>query len=188
MLHDVFLGLGGNIGDTYTILSRAIARIEMIPTVSHLEVSPFYLTSPVSDIPQGLYINAVCRLRTSLSPIKLLRYLQQIETNLGRVPKRKNAARILDIDILLHGKEASVGPPLDIPHPRWLERLFVLRPMADLVSHIELPDGSIVDVKQSLKDFPYAHQQWVWPLEGEQCLTTCGIVPVAALDLLIGEA
>lgn len=179
--HDVFLGLGGNIGDTYTVLTRAVARIEMIPTVSALQVSPFYLTSPVSDIPQGLYINAVCRLRTTLSPSRLLRYLQQIETNLGKLPKRKNAARILDIDILLHGKQVVSTSSLQIPHPCWLDRLFVLRPMADLVSHVELPDDTILDLQKAIDEFPLADQQWVWPLEADA-------IPELALDVLLGEA
>ncbi len=175
--HHVFLGLGGNIGDTYSVLQRALTRLELIPTVSDLAVSSFYFTSPISDIPQGPYINAVCRLKTALEPRRFFWYLQQIEQSIGRVPtKRKNAPRILDIDILFYGTEAFECPGLSIPHPRWAERLFVLRPLTDLVSSIELPDGTCVELQNLIDNMSSYHGQWVCPLEE------------MSLDILIGNA
>ncbi|MDP1835621.1 MAG: 2-amino-4-hydroxy-6-hydroxymethyldihydropteridine diphosphokinase [Chlamydiales bacterium] len=167
---EVFLGFGGNIGDTKAVLTQAIDLIRELPLVYNVMSSQFYLTSPVSDIPQAPYINAVCRLETSYSPTELLGCLQDLEGLFGKdmMPKVKNAPRVLDIDILFFGQQRIVAPGLEIPHPRWQERLFVLRPLSDLERHITLPTGQIVDVNYLIDTFPHLANQWVTPVPEEK--------------------
>lgn len=133
---NVYLGLGGNIGDSAATLSHSFARIASIPQVKELEVSSFYETTPVSDLAQPNFLNAVCRLKTSLGARQLLEYLQAIEELQGKAAKPKNVPRVIDIDILFFGTERHQAPDLEIPHPRWHERLFVIIPLMDLTTTI----------------------------------------------------
>jgi 2-amino-4-hydroxy-6-hydroxymethyldihydropteridine diphosphokinase len=97
------------------------------------------LTSPLEIIDGGgFFVNAVCCFQTTLSPKQLLVELQKIEGDLGKGTKPKNASRFIDIDILFYGKEVYQDEKLEIPHPRWKERLFVLVPLAELTPVIHL--------------------------------------------------
>lgn len=163
---EVFIGLGGNMGDVCATLQHALRLIARLEQVWLTGVSRFYLTTPVSDIPQDPYTNAVCRCNTTLSAPELLKKLQHIEKLLGKVPIEKNAPRPIDLDILFFGSERYDSPTLKIPHPRWKERLFVLRPLADLTSEISIPnaDGSghkRFNLLEYLKTFPNPHQETV---------------------------
>jgi len=137
-MKEVFLGLGGNIGAVTETLQKAEALIRALPHTQQVRFSRLYRTSPVSDILQNDYINCVCQLFTPLEPKNLLRALQKIETQLGKVKKEKNAPRILDIDILLFGDEVMSHEELELPHPRWWDRLFVLIPLAELMGTVEI--------------------------------------------------
>jgi 2-amino-4-hydroxy-6-hydroxymethyldihydropteridine diphosphokinase len=139
-MHDVYLGLGGNIGDSYAILQSALKKIEAVPGVEDIRVSRFYVTTPVGGgLPQNNYINAVCQLKTDHNPKQLLTILQDIECQLGKKPKLKNAPRIIDIDILIYGQLSYQDSHLIIPHSHWQERLFVLMPLSDLIEDIKVP-------------------------------------------------
>lgn len=129
----VYVGLGGNIGLTLSILKNALVAMAQIPEIEHMSVSRFYRTSPVGGVEQADFINAVCRFHTFLTPQALLRKLQDIEVALGKKPKAKNAPRRIDLDILFYGKLAYSSADLMIPHPHWKERLFVLVPLAELL-------------------------------------------------------
>lgn len=169
-LPEVYVGLGGNIGDSCTILEWAIEKIALLPGVYNITVSRFYYTTPVSSIPQDPYINAVCYFKTSDSAHTLLKQLQDIEKSLGKVEKLKEAPRIIDIDILFYGVETFNEVDLQIPHPRWSERLFVVAPLADLTAHVFIPDAknpktiAHFDVRKYLQNFPNIHQEVVTPM------------------------
>ena len=142
-MKEVFLGIGSNIGPSVAIVNKAIEKISNLPMVWDLECSPLYKTSPVSNLKQRDYINLVCKLKTNLKdPFLFLKHLQKIEKEMGKVPKPKNAPRILDIDILLYGDLYVSEENLEIPHPRMLERLFVLRPLYELQPEIIFPISS----------------------------------------------
>ena len=166
-LTTTYLGLGGNIGDTVAIFQQALTMIRQVRGVCDLEVSPFYRTTPVSDTPQDDYVNAVCRLKTSLSILQLMEQLQHIERSLGKVPKEKFAPRVLDLDILFFGKELHKHPDCEVPHPRWRDRLFVIAPLKDLTATIDIPNRHIpggietIDLSQMLKAFPNIHNETV---------------------------
>ncbi len=138
-----FIGLGGNVGDTAAILNGALQDICALKGIGKGCCSRFYRTSPVSPIPQADYINAVCSFETTLSPRELLEALQKIEGKWGKVPKPKDAPRPLDLDILLYGNETVREADLQIPHPCWEERLFVLIPLNELIDEVAVGDRVI---------------------------------------------
>lgn len=147
-LTDVYIGLGGNIADSYSILKESLIRLQTLEGIDELRVSNFYITTPVSSIPQENYLNAVCYFKTTLAAPELLKKLQQIETALGKIPKPKDAPRPIDIDILLFGLEVHQTKELEIPHPHWMKRLFVLVPLSDLIEDLVIPDPLCSDGKR----------------------------------------
>jgi 2-amino-4-hydroxy-6-hydroxymethyldihydropteridine diphosphokinase len=163
---EVYIGLGGNIGNAFLTLHQALSLIGALENVQITGISRFYDTSPVSDIPQNNFVNAVCRCETTLSAFQLLKKLQEIETSLGKKTKAKNAPRLIDLDILFFGQEKHSTEFLEIPHPRWKERLFVLYPLSDLTSEITVPESEgtglqRVNLLEYLKTFPNPHHETV---------------------------
>jgi 2-amino-4-hydroxy-6-hydroxymethyldihydropteridine diphosphokinase len=139
----VYLSIGGNEGDRFSSMQQALLVISHIPGIKNFKTSSLYETSPVSDIPQNDYLNAVCCFDTDLDARALLNCLQTIEKSLGKVAKPKNAARIIDIDMIFFGEEVFRSDELEIPHPRWRERLFVIIPLLELTPIINLRHPSI---------------------------------------------
>lgn len=161
----VYVGLGGNLENPLLNIQATLNLIKNHPSICRLETSKFYLTLPVSPIPQPDYINAVCSFYTDLAPLDLLFELQKIERQIGKVPKSKQAPRIIDCDILFYGDQVVALPELEIPHPRWRERLFVLTPLADLVDILQVPGLlSPISLQKELNVFPNIHNERVLPL------------------------
>jgi 2-amino-4-hydroxy-6-hydroxymethyldihydropteridine diphosphokinase len=166
---DVYLSLGSNLGDCVSIIKRALLCISNISETCLLKTSRFYQTTPVSDLPQNDYVNAACKLRTSLNAQELFRHLKKVETDLGKRQKPKNAPRKIDLDILLFGSDFIHSDTLQIPHPRWRERLFVLIPLLDLAEEITYPinnQGAMetLKLKEFIHSFPNPHHEHVLPL------------------------
>ncbi|MCX6354538.1 MAG: 2-amino-4-hydroxy-6-hydroxymethyldihydropteridine diphosphokinase [Candidatus Aureabacteria bacterium] len=135
----VYLGLGSNIGDGERQIRRALRAIDAVKGVAVRRVSALYLSEPVGGPPQPWYSNAVAEIETSLTPEELLDALQRIEADMGRVRAQRNAARPIDLDILLFGERMIASRSLTIPHPRMTERRFVLEPLAEIASDIVHP-------------------------------------------------
>jgi len=129
----VYVALGGNIGETEQIFARALQKIKSLDGVAGLLVSSFYQTKPVSEIAQADFLNAVCSFETTLNPKALLRALQKIERDLGKVKKGRDEPRVIDLDLIFYGNEVVHDEELMIPHPRWHEREFVLTPLIELM-------------------------------------------------------
>ncbi|MFQ5728764.1 MAG: 2-amino-4-hydroxy-6-hydroxymethyldihydropteridine diphosphokinase [Waddliaceae bacterium] len=163
----VYVALGGNIGDSVAVLTRALQEISQISGVFELKPSNFYRTTPVGATDQDDYVNAVCTFRTSLKIKELHSTLQGIEEKLGKVPKLKDAPRVIDLDLLFYGTESYHEDNLQVPHPRWEERMFVLTPLSDLVAELTVPDSSLpsgfrqVDLRERLRNFPNTHNETV---------------------------
>ena len=142
-LNEVYVGLGGNIGDSISILKTALREMSSLSGTCSLICSSFYSTKPISDIPQRNFVNAACRFYTPFSALQLLSALQQIERKLGREKKSKNeprnTPRTIDLDILFFNKELYQTPELTVPHPAWNSRLFVLLPLSDITDTITVP-------------------------------------------------
>ncbi|MXV79532.1 MAG: 2-amino-4-hydroxy-6-hydroxymethyldihydropteridine diphosphokinase [Chloroflexi bacterium] len=139
---NVFLGLGGNLGDRRELMRSAVAEIRQV--VDDVRVSSLYESAAWGVTDQPAFLNAVVRGRTSLNPLDLLDAVQSIENELGRVREQRWGPRLIDIDILLYGAEVIDEPRLQVPHPYMTQRGFVLRPLADLAAGLTLPDGSLV--------------------------------------------
>lgn len=129
---EVYIGLGSNLDHPLQQLRSAVEEIKGLADVRHEVLSPFYLSQPVGPQDQPDYINAVQRIKTSLSPLTLLRKLQAIEDGHARVRLVRWGARTLDLDILLYGKQIIELPDLRVPHPEMANRAFVLFPLADI--------------------------------------------------------
>jgi 2-amino-4-hydroxy-6-hydroxymethyldihydropteridine diphosphokinase len=132
--HDVFLGLGSNMGDRGENLNHAINRIEeRIGEV--ITISTFYVNEPVGFESENRFLNAVCEVKTRLRPMELLQRTQEIETEMGRTTKSENrvyADRMIDIDLLLFDDKVFANEKLILPHPHLYERAFVLLPLAEI--------------------------------------------------------
>ncbi|MBP7056073.1 MAG: 2-amino-4-hydroxy-6-hydroxymethyldihydropteridine diphosphokinase [Candidatus Omnitrophica bacterium] len=127
-----YIGIGSNIGDRYSYIDKAIGAMRGYPGIIVKRVSDIYETEPVSDIPQGRFLNGVVEIKTRLSPRDLLKSLNLIEKDLGRSRIVRNGPRTIDLDILYYGDEIIQEKDLVIPHPRINEREFVLRGLRQL--------------------------------------------------------
>ncbi len=89
----------------------------------------------VGGPPQGKFLNGVVKIETFLSPLELLRHLQEIEKAIGRKPSKVRwGPREIDLDILLYGDEKIDEPDLKIPHPEMKKRNFVLKPLSEIIN------------------------------------------------------
>jgi 2-amino-4-hydroxy-6-hydroxymethyldihydropteridine diphosphokinase len=127
-----YIGIGSNLGDRRSYVDKAIEYLKHNKDINFKRSSSIYETDPVSDIPQGRFLNGVLEIETVLKPLELLKELNRIEESLGRKRGVKNAPRTIDLDILYYGHEAVEEDGLIIPHPRILEREFVLRGLREL--------------------------------------------------------
>lgn len=133
-----YIGLGSNLDHPRKQILTAVAKIKSLPDSSFVSVSRLYETEPVGFNDQPNFINAVLALDTKLPAEKLLQALQAIENQHGRVRGlNRNGPRTLDLDLLLYGHDVIRTDTLIVPHPRMLEREFVLMPLADIVTDID---------------------------------------------------
>lgn len=134
-----FVALGANLGDAAQAVRAAIAALEALPEGKLTAASSLYTTAPV-DSSGPDYVNAVVRLETGLTAPGLLHALQQIEADAGRTRPWRHAPRTLDLDLLLYGSAQIHSPQLEVPHPRMLERAFVLVPLAEIAPDLVGPE------------------------------------------------
>lgn len=135
------LALGSNLGDRLATLQAAVDQLAASPGVSVRAVSSVYETDPVGTDHQPDYLNAVVLAETTLSPSELLALAHSIEADLGRLRGKRWAARTLDIDIIDVAGVVSADPTLTLPHPRALERAFVLVPWVEIDAAATAADG-----------------------------------------------
>ncbi len=135
----VYLGLGSNLGDRQCNLAKAIELLS--PQVKVEQVSSLYETEPVGYSEQPRFLNAVCSASTRLTPQELLTLAKGIESQMGRKPTFPNAPRPIDVDILFYGEQVFRSPELTIPHPRLMERAFVLVPLAEIAPNVIHPEN-----------------------------------------------
>lgn len=133
----IYLALGANLGDRRANL---IAALDKMPPHVHVRtVSALYESPPQTPAPPPAYLNAAVHVETALEPEDLLVYLKQIERGLGRTPSARWAPRPIDLDIALYHRRLYKSDALEIPHPRLVERAFVLRPLLDITPNLTLP-------------------------------------------------
>ena len=133
----VFLGLGSNIHPRLTYLQSGLALLDQHPEIEVRRSSPVYECSPVGAEHADWYLNQVAEIHTVLKLHDLLPLTQGVEERCGRdvADKGRQLPRTLDIDILLYGESIVEEKGLAVPHPRLVDRAFVLRPLCDLIPH-----------------------------------------------------
>jgi 2-amino-4-hydroxy-6-hydroxymethyldihydropteridine diphosphokinase len=127
-----YIALGSNLGDRDRFLARARKALAALPRSRVVAESSVEETAPVSDVPQGAYLNQMVALETGLSPRELLSELQRIERDAGRVRTIHWGPRTLDLDIVRFGEQQINEPDLVIPHPQLPNRDWWQRELAEL--------------------------------------------------------
>lgn len=131
---EVYFGLGTNLGKKEQHLRDAVLQIsERVGEI--ISLSAFYETAPWGFSSDHSFLNAIACFETILLPLDILHETQTIERELGRTAKSMNGAysdRVIDIDLLLYGKEVLATKELTLPHPLMQERRFVLEPLAEI--------------------------------------------------------
>lgn len=140
MRHTVYLGLGTNLGDKADNIGRAIKEIEELVGKTTRR-SALYDTAPWGFQSENRFLNAVIAVETTLSPREVLLHTQEIEKQMGRMEKSKDAVysdRIIDIDLLIFDDLHINEPDLVVPHPLMAEREFVMKPLAEIADIHEI--------------------------------------------------
>ncbi|MBI4329158.1 MAG: 2-amino-4-hydroxy-6-hydroxymethyldihydropteridine diphosphokinase [Chloroflexi bacterium] len=117
-------------GDRMANLEGAVAMLSAAMRVEAL--SSIYETEPMYNTAQPRFLNAVVEGRTDLQPGALLSFVKEVERRMGRGPGPRNSPRPLDIDLLLYDDVILTSTDLTLPHPRMVERAFVLAPLAEI--------------------------------------------------------
>ena len=159
------MALGSNLGDREAAIRSAIEALDRSTGVAVTAVSSIIETEPVGGPAQGRFLNAVVELKTTLDPRRLLQTCLIIEASHGRIRDRQKrwGPRTLDLDLLLHGDAVIDEPELTVPHPRMIERAFVIDPLAELAPELAHPvlGRSIRQLRDRLKpetSSPHGHE------------------------------
>ena len=127
----VYLALGSNVGDRQKNLQEAVKLLREVG-VRVNKTSSVYETEPVDYLEQDWFLNAVLEAETGLPALDLLHQIRNIESRMGSKKPFAKGPRLIDLDILLYGNETIDTPELQVPHPRMLQRKFVLVPLAEI--------------------------------------------------------
>jgi len=136
-----YIALGSNLNDPIQMVRSGLHALSSLADAELISQSSWYRSQAIGPGEQPDYVNGVAKLTTSLSSQELLSALQAIEINHGRERHERWAARTLDLDILLHGNSIVSEENLTIPHPRLMERNFVLYPLAEISPELIFPNG-----------------------------------------------
>ena len=123
-------------------LNQAISQLCTVPDSQIVDISSFYASEPAYYEDQDEFVNAIVLMRCGVPPMELLKYLHAIENSLGRVREIANGPRTCDLDIVDYQMYVSDKEVLTLPHPRALERDFVVKPLAELRPNFTFADGS----------------------------------------------
>lgn len=131
-------------------LQQAITGLCSIPDTQIVDISSFYESEPAYYEDQDTFVNAMVLVRTGVPPKELLQYLHAIENSLGRVRDIPNGPRTLDLDIVDYQMYVVDKEELTLPHPRVMERDFVVKPLLELLPRHVLADGTEVVLGEAL--------------------------------------
>jgi 2-amino-4-hydroxy-6-hydroxymethyldihydropteridine diphosphokinase len=137
MSHCVYLSLGSNLGNRLANLQEAITALQ--PKIHLLAQSSVYETEPWGYSDQPLFLNLALKGSTELNPHELLSFVKEVEASMGRKETFRFGPRLIDLDILFYDDLILDSPSLIIPHPRIIERAFVLVPLAEISPDLRHP-------------------------------------------------
>jgi 2-amino-4-hydroxy-6-hydroxymethyldihydropteridine diphosphokinase len=139
-----YLGLGGNLGEPAAAMAAALRFVEADPDTRVVAVSSLYRTPPWGKTDQPDFLNAAAEVSTCLSPRGLLDLCLAAEQRLKRVRAERWGPRVIDLDVLVFGDRAVAEDGLEIPHPRMLERAFVLAPLAEIAPDLVVAGETLI--------------------------------------------
>ncbi|MBU3958710.1 MAG: 2-amino-4-hydroxy-6-hydroxymethyldihydropteridine diphosphokinase [Candidatus Omnitrophica bacterium] len=128
-----YLGIGSNLGNRRKNIKQALHHLDRAKGIKIEKSSRIYETEPVGGPPQGRFLNAAIKIKTSLTPGFLLRTLKKIEKALGRKKAVRFGPREIDLDILFYADKIINRKNLQVPHPKIFEREFVVRPLLEII-------------------------------------------------------
>lgn len=136
-----YVGLGANLGRRGVNLAEALLHMVRIPGLRLRRASSVYETEPVGITDQPKFLNMVVEIEADAHPEQLMVDLLAIERAMGRVRDVRWGPRLIDLDLLVWDGPPVVGDAVELPHPRLMERSFVLIPLAEIAPDLLLPDG-----------------------------------------------
>ncbi len=131
-MSEAVIALGSNMGNRIENINSAIRAIAKLSGVKILKASGVYETEPVDCDEESKFYNAAILIETSVSPAVLLGECLGIEAAMGRIRTKKNGPRVIDLDLILYEGFKAESYELTLPHPRALDRAFVLVPLKEL--------------------------------------------------------
>lgn len=137
----VYLALGSNVGNGDQQFDAAIELLTA--SLTNIEQAPRYSSKAVGVTDQPDFLNTVIRAETTLSPMELLSLTQSTEQRVGRVKRFHWGPREIDVDIIFYDDQIIDLPDLSIPHPRFSERDFVLKPLRDITPDFVDPSSGL---------------------------------------------
>lgn len=126
----IYLALGSNVGDSTTHIQEALKLLS--DKISNIQSAPMYISKAVGYTDQPDFYNTAAYGETNLSPAELLKFVKIVEESVGRVKRFRWGPREIDVDIIFYDDTILETETLTIPHPRFNERDFVLRPLCDI--------------------------------------------------------
>ncbi len=146
------IALGGNVGDVRATFEEAIADICTMAEATLVARSSDYATPPWGEEDQARFVNACIEIATALDPHALLAVLQTIERKFGRdrTKERRWGPRTLDLDIIAYDDLSLRDPELTLPHPRLIERAFVVVPLAEIAPDRKIAGRRVGDALAQL--------------------------------------
>jgi 2-amino-4-hydroxy-6-hydroxymethyldihydropteridine diphosphokinase len=144
-----YIGVGSNLQDPKSQVQGAFAKLAALARTRVVLSSPLYSSRPFGPVVQPDFINAVVGVLTQLDAPTLLARLRAIEAESGRPGERQKwGPRVIDLDLLIYGREQRSEPDLTLPHPGIVERNFVLYPLADIAPDLDVPGlGRVTELK-----------------------------------------
>ena len=185
----VAIALGSNLpgrrGDPLATLRWAVSALEPLARPGTLCCSPWFRSAAVGGPPhQPDYINGVVLMQCRGTAEALLGQLQALEKQAGRVPGPHWGPRCLDLDLLWFGDHRQTTPYLQLPHPRWQQRSFVLAPLVALDPQLVAPHAQL-DCQTLLEQCPMPCPQWcAMALAPTTTMDHCPPEPAQLLDVV----
>jgi 2-amino-4-hydroxy-6-hydroxymethyldihydropteridine diphosphokinase len=166
---EIGFSLGSNLYNRKRLLMQAKNLLLSAPRTRFVDQSPIYETAPVDVKPEYremAFLNSVVIVESGLPLESWLSYIGKIEKNLGRErTDDRNAPRPIDIDMIYADGQIVESDGLEVPHPRWAERRFVVQPLCDVRPGLVMPESSrsVAEILESLpsdEDISLYEERW----------------------------
>lgn len=139
-----FIALGANLGDPEASVREAMRRLDDGTLGRVVSRSSLYRSAPVGMFDQPDFVNAMVEMRTHCSPLELMRALLRLEAAMGRIRGERNGPRVIDLDLIAFDSRRFSTDELQLPHPRALQRAFVMLPWSEIAADCDLAGGGKV--------------------------------------------